>query len=139
MTRAIPRLLVRATFCGALLGGALLGTGCNPPPEVVLVDPGTVEVASGVALLVRGNGFELDYNAFVGSVSGDFSVSIGGVDAGAVTWIDSAQLQATLPAEVETGAWSVTVTTSYGEDTLDDGLVVLSEEDYAAWTALNGG
>ena len=111
-----------------LLGCALLSAalgGCQGPPEVLFVEPNRVTAGEGAEVRIRGDGFVWEYNAFLDTAAIDLAADIGETPLEGVVWIDATQIEATVPATVSPGLYPITVRTQYGEDTLDDAILVL--------------
>jgi hypothetical protein len=103
---------------------ALSGIGCGGSNEVAIVTIEPRVVAAGDTFIVRGSGFEWDYNAFTDAVVGTFTVELDDVAAENVEWVDVTQLEARVPDSMSTGIVDVTVTGPRGTATREEALTI---------------
>jgi hypothetical protein len=122
----LPTARARACSVSVLLWccavPSLFGCGGANEVSIVVVEPRVVE--AGDAFLVRGSGFEWDYNAFTDAVVGNFTIELNDVAAENVEWIDATQLEARVPIDMPAGVVDVTVTGPRGSATEDDALII---------------
>ena len=112
--------LVVLCFAGCDVGGSEV--------KVIRVAPNDVVAGEKTEIRIVGAGFEWEYNAFTDTVTGEFEVKVGKQRLKNVEWIDTTELLATLPDDLEPGQHSVTVTAPQGEDTLDPAIRVLTAD-----------
>ena len=119
-----PRLLRQALAALCLVGL----TACGGETTVLQVDPNTVPGDAETTVIVYGDGFEWEYSPLFNAVQGDFRIFAGDTELTAVQWLDTTRLQATVPAGINPGLYTVRVEMEHRQDdaVLVDALLVTS-------------
>jgi len=117
--RASQALLTVVCVFGVFVSGC----GDTAAVTIFVVEPAVV--AAGETFVVRGSGFEWDYNAFTDSVVGEFVVELDDVAADDVEWIDVTRVSARAPIDFAPSTVDVTVTGPRGSASAEDALTVV--------------
>lgn len=126
-SKKMASLVLRPMVCALLVLAPLsFAVGCGDARAVTIVVVEPAVVAAGDTFVVRGSGFEWDYNAFTDAVVGEFIVELDDVVAEDVEWIDVTRVSARAPADMALGIVDVSITGPRGSASSEDALTVVA-------------